>query len=196
MATIHLALHGLNSDFDSYIKSLDLGDEPVCLLTNIDYSPTEEGRMAELIESKLKVYPPKSIFYRNVHEIAPLITNLFGDVLVLDNLNLWISNVLLLYNSSEQNWLSIVRRLAEEIDILFRSRDKISFRNIYIIGSETDFDFHVTTALGRLYQRLNYYINLEVARLADHVTLLTNGAELKVTIPELKPKILNASNRI
>jgi adenosyl cobinamide kinase/adenosyl cobinamide phosphate guanylyltransferase len=160
----------MSTDLQAVRPLLEPGKTGV-LLTNILYQDDQE--MQALLKSKRAAYPAGTLFYTSMHELARPLTNLRHKVLVVDSLNYYISNMMLLANSDPQNFAPLLKTITDEIRLLFEQ--PLGCDHLIVLGADVDFDFTVRTIQGRMYQQLNYAILEFFGRGANDYGLLLNG---------------------
>lgn len=186
MTKIHVLSHTLTSVASDVINNLSSSNMDV-VLTNVSYH--DDSEMARTIARKKSEYQSQARFHTTPHGLADFIINFESSdtTVVIDNLNLFVSNLMLLYNSEYLTLEAIRIEIFRELERVVQFRRHLGFNTLIILTSEIDFDFTVRTHLGRLYQQLLYDVNAFIARfLADTYSLLTHGT----TIP-LSPRRLS-----
>lgn len=143
-------------------------------LTEVSYS--DDGEMQKRMGVYREQYPDGSEFLHSEHELAPILTNKnLREIVVIDSLNLWISNLTLLYNSDERSIWVVWDRMKADLEALLRG---MKSQTCIILGSNVDFDWSVRTPVARIYQRLSWEIDNFIIPRIDKYGLLMNGSVL------------------
>lgn len=193
MTQIHVLAHSLTSVASDVLKALPYGRTDV-VLTNVNYH--DDAEMKRIVERKKAEYRYGTHFHTTPHGLTDFLINFepprrYADehtTVVIDNLNLFASNLMLLYNSEYVSLSAIREAIFRELGTLVNQRAQLGFDTLVILTSEVDHDYTVRTHLGRLYQQLLYDVNAFVARfLADSYGILTHGTSIPLTLPTRTP---------
>lgn len=176
---IHLIIQGLNSHLNQYIKS-NFTDDFAVVFTNITY-PEDQKEMRTLLQEKYTCYNERihKLFYPH-NPVLPILNQISSKKnYVLDNFNLYVSNLQLSYNAEKNEDLSVIlKELGNNIEYLKNLKQNQYINNLYIVSSEVDFDFLPKSKLGLIYQKLLFTCNKELVKLSDTVLILHNGEEI------------------
>lgn len=185
---VHVLAHTLTSVAADVLRTLPAGRTDV-VLTNVSYH--DDVEMSRIVARKKAEYLSNTHFHSTPHGLADFLLNFTPPraypeqhtTVVIDNLNLFVSNMMLLYNSEFVSLSAIREAIFRELGQLASAKSTLGFTQLVIITSEVDFDFTVRTHLGRLYQQLLYDVNAFVARfLADSYGLLTHGTTVPLNL--------------
>ncbi|CAK0780310.1 Adenosylcobinamide-phosphate guanylyltransferase (modular protein) [Gammaproteobacteria bacterium] len=147
-------------------------------LTNVLY--TDDAAMQNLLATKIAAFPPAPRIFTSMHELARPILNASASLMIVDCLNFYVSNIMLLYNSdpqSEKVMREYIRRDILKI-ILALHDGTLDIAKLVVLTSDVDFDFYIHTEAGKMYRRLIHYANGLFSQAADRYGLITNGAVL------------------
>lgn len=195
MTAVHVYAHTLTSVAADVLKKLPYGTLDV-VLTNVSYH--DDVEMARILTQKRTEYRPGTRFHATPHGLADFLVNFesargaggVATTVVIDNLNLFVSNLMLLYNSEYLTLPAIREAIFRELGTLTtaKAQGHLSPDTLVILTSEVDHDYTVRTHLGRLYQQLLYDVNAYVARfLADSYSLLSHGTAIPLTLSTRTP---------
>lgn len=93
------------------------------------------------------------------------------DVVVIDCLTLWLSNLLLEKRSVEE--------ILEEVDLVIRALQERRFHAL-LVTNEVGMSVHPPTALGRAFVEVCGWAHQRVARVADEIYLAVLGAVVRI----------------
>lgn len=168
----------LNTDFATFTSLLQ-GQPADVLLTNVAYS--DDTEMNRILAAKRSEYPEGSVFRTSMHELSRVLGNSEAETIVIDNLNLYVSNILLLHNSYAPLEDAVFEAILQDVSALieFFLSANLSAKRIFILTAEVDFDYHIRTDVGHIYRRLLYRLNGHLINsLEAQYGVLTNGAIL------------------
>lgn len=157
-----------------------LDTPPQVLLTNVLYY--DDAEMQGLLQRKHAEYPQGTTFFTSMHELGRPVANFSGDTLVIDSLNFYVSNIILLCNSDPKSVPFMRETIKRDIEHLLASLvgEQASFRRLLVLTGEVDFDYFIRTEAGIMYRQLIYMANSLIASAAQRYGLLTNGTILWV----------------
>lgn len=95
-----------------------------------------------------------------------------GDVIVLDCITLWLTNIFTDTNHDVEKSLTIAK---EELEKAFAKKS-----TWIIISNEIGMGVHAATELGRKFVELQGWTNQYIAAAADQVYLMVSGIEVKI----------------
>ena len=182
MSSIHLVLGGIRSGKSAYAERVAAemaGPEPVLYLAT---GIAVDAEMEERIQRHQERRPP------NWHTLeAPLNpagalqdhsrTTVHHAVLLLDSMDVWISNLMLEHEGTpilelESRIVGAARRFAEYI----RETD----HQAVVVSSEVGHSLIATSSIGRHFQDLLGSVNQAMAEAADQVTLVVAGLPVPI----------------
>jgi len=173
---IHLE-HSLSSDMGSVIRHIVGDRETLVALTNIEYAETEH-EIRQSLRGKLKHYPETVSLVSTPHDLYPHLINASTDLLVIDNVNLWVSNQILAENMGAVGMEDVLRSLETKwSETLKLIRDR-SFPDTLTLSANVDGDLFVNTEQGRWYQRFIHIANTMVLDILGGDYYLMTGANL------------------
>ncbi|RYD05386.1 hypothetical protein N752_08565 [Desulforamulus aquiferis] len=107
----------------------------------------------------------------------------YCDVILLDCLTLWISNLLTMGSEPdvEANWVAREKYIIEQVKQFAQSCQEVKC-NIIIVGSEVGMSIVPGNRLARLFRDLNGITNQEIAKIADEVYLVTAGIPIEISL--------------
>ncbi len=131
-----------------------------------------DEEMRERIERHKQERSGEWITFEEPVNIPSLISNINRnyDVILLDCLTLWLSNILL----SEKDVEIEIKRL---IDVLFTSRNASS---IFIVSNEVGTGIVPENALSRRFRDIAGFTNQKIAEIADEVYFVIAGIPLRI----------------
>lgn len=153
--------HTLNSGY-SWLQLIrpDLDAAPTVLLTQVPY--TDDPQMRARLAQKRAEYPADASFLYEPHDWLPSLTNVTdGQDLIIDSVNLWVSNLMLLLNSQPEHREHLYARIERTLNLFadFLDRHTNAFRRIYWITSEVDHDPFIRSPLGQEYHMAIHHTN-------------------------------------
>ena len=169
--------HTGTSNFDPIRRLLDAHPTPpTVLLTNVHYGDDGDYEMQAIIDAKMAQYPSATIFVEAMHELVVPTGEADSSTVVIDNLNLYISNLLLLANSQPDSYAMLEAMIVRELSALVHLAIALpTLTNLVLIGADTDFDLENRSPVGLLYNRLHHKANSILYPIVDELALLTNG---------------------
>lgn len=170
-------------------KTMNTSSDPIrqfldgpCDVLNTSVSYEDDPEMLGRLNIKQEWYPPGSEFMTSEHELSPLLLNKkLKETVVIDSMNLWISNLVLLYNSDERSVWVVWERMKEDLAaLLYGMRHQLGCKRLIILTSNVDFDWSLRTPVAKTYQRLSWEVDNLLIPKIDRYGLLLNGATLWV----------------
>lgn len=181
MSNVTLLAQTLNTKMDAldvYKLSQQRWLGTQALLTNIVYY--DDAEMQALLKAKHAAYGQHVKLHTSMHELARPILNAQADVLIVDSLNFYVSNIMLLCNSDPTAADEIEALIVQDIQALVQgiTDSALSIGHLIILTADVDFDFFIRTEQGKLYRRLIHTINSLLGPVANNYGLLTHGTIL------------------
>ena len=129
-----------------------------------------DNEMRERIEKHKKERPEEWMTFEEPLNISALIKDIQDkhDVILLDCLTLWLSNLML--NNLD---------LEKEIDLFCSSLFTVHC-SLFIVSNEVGMGIVPDNELSRRFRDLSGYLNRKVAEIADEVYLVTAGIPIKI----------------
>lgn len=129
------------------------------VLSNVLYMTNESGNeeMRRLLEKKREHYPEGTRFIRDPWEADMWVARMCGgeETLVWDNLNLWVSNLMLRSNYHDHfSYESAMYELNSRIHALTKILREQEGKPTYIITHDCDMSFDTRTEQGQWYQKM------------------------------------------
>lgn len=202
MKTI-LYSHTLTSDIKPILQPLlsDLTYSHTTILhTAVAYS--DDLEMQRLIHSKQQFYTsllPDSThrshtidFINSSHSIVHHIVQYDAihpnSIFIVDSLNLYISNMMLLYNTQPDQIGYLKAHIERELLHLVESLPHLKYSHLIFISSEVGYDTSIRTPAGRIYQELICHINSLFLshQIVQEYRYLVSGSSLLIS-PPLSP---------
>ena len=185
MSSIHLVLGGIRSGKSAYAERLAAaiaGCQPVLYIaTGIAIDTEMEERIQRHQQRRLPNWqtleaplnPVGALQDRNKTVELPL-------VLLLDSMDVWVSNLMLEHEGAprlelESRIVGAARRFADYI----RETD----RQAVVVSSEVGYSLVATTSMGRQFQDLLGSVNQAMAEAADQVTMVVAGLPVPIKPP-------------
>lgn len=140
--------------------------------TAIDYRGAGDSRMGLFLDKMRQNYPDNAEITYNPHTIMLSCLNFPEEYLIIDNLNLWISNLILKNNNIDSFHLD---QILFELDFL-----KYQKKEILILNTETEFDLDVHTHLGKLYQHASKEANIKLLDICSSYQVIFGSRALEL----------------
>jgi adenosylcobinamide kinase/adenosylcobinamide-phosphate guanylyltransferase len=140
----------------------------------VDFVATAQARDPDMAARIARHRAERPAHWRTVeepHELVALLRGSTADVVIVDCLTLWVSNLMLRGDADE--W--IVKQ-AEDLAALL----SFSARDVTLISNEVGEGVHPSTAEGRRFRDLLGSVNQRVAATADRLVLMVAGVPLVV----------------
>ena len=114
----------------------------------------------------------------NVAELISKIKDKY-EIIVLDCLTLWLSNVMIRTKNTEQRTQTTEKSIQELIKVLNKFK-KSSVCAMYIVSNEVGMGIVPENPLAREFRDLTGFLNQKVAEVADEVYMVTAGIPIKI----------------
>ncbi len=134
-----------------------------------------DDEMRERIQQHQSDRADKWTTWEETRDIVPLLEKLTEqfDVVLLDCLTMWVSNLLTVFNESSQD---IYQKTAELSNFLRNNNSS----HIILVTNEVGMGIIPADALSRLFQTLLGKLNCQIATVADAVYVLVAGIPIKI----------------
>jgi adenosylcobinamide kinase/adenosylcobinamide-phosphate guanylyltransferase len=169
----HFVTGGERSGKSSYAQSLalTLSDAPVYLATAKKWDGDFEKRIA-------RHQAERDTRWTSIEEEKYIAkAELAGNVVVLDCITLWLTNIFIDFKNNVEPSLTFAK---EELSKAFELNC-----TWIIISNEIGMGVHAATETGRKFVELQGWVNQFLAEQADHVCLMVSGIPLAVKQPKI-----------
>jgi len=120
----------------------------------------------------------------NVAELISKIKDKY-EIIVLDCLTLWLSNVMIRTKNTEQRTQTTEKHINELIETCNKLKNSVcslksGFCNLYIVSNDVGMGIVPENPLAREFRDLTGFLNQKVAEVADEVYMVTAGIPIRI----------------
>ncbi len=171
MGEIIFVLGGARSGKSSFAESLakESSDNVAYVATYVPYTTDEE--MKERINHHQKSRPSFWKNYEEGYSIAPLLKNIDSEVIVIDCMTIYTSNLMLADKTEED--------IKSNVGQMISSLKDVDYKAI-IVANEVGLGVVPETPLGRKFRDIAGRVNQSIAKEADSVYFTAAGIPLKM----------------